>query len=192
KGYKPAPVKGSNAYYIYNELRRILALINKDSDNAPLKVHHIYDYMVNTVIYDYDFVDNILEQKVDDQSAFFAYNCLYMEGVLGFKNGTFREKERVAICDGLSKAFLCFTQIEGIDSIKVSGTASGGAHAWNKVKINSRWYLVDVTWGNQLNNGGNKEYLSHDYLMTSDDSAHREDEWYYYPKATGKYNFIFS
>lgn len=192
KGYKPAPVKGSNAYYIYNELRRILALINKDSDNAPLKIHHIYDYMVNTVIYDYDFVDNILEQQVDDQSVFFAYNCLYMEGVLGFKNGTFREKERVAICDGLSKAFLCFTQIEGIDSIKVSGTASGGAHAWNKVKVNSRWYLVDVTWGNQLNSGGNKEYMSHDYLMTSDDSAHREDEWYYYPKATGKYNFIFS
>ncbi len=198
KGYKPVPVTGSNAEYIYAELRRILSLINSDADSVPTKIHHIYDYMVNTVIYDYDFVENTLEQEVDDQSIFFSYECLYLEGVLGYdpSSKSFSTKNRVAICDGLSKDFLCFTQIEGIESLKISGTASGGAHAWNKVCVNSRWYMVDTTWGNVLNSSGvthkNYEYLSHDYLMTKDDSAHEEDKWYSYPKATGKYNFIFS
>lgn len=198
KGYKPVPVAGSNAEYIYAELRRILSLINSDSDSVPTKIHHIYDYIVNTVIYDYDFVENTLEQEVDDQSIFFSYECLYLEGVLGYvpSSKSFSTKNRVAICDGLSKAFLCFTQIEGIESLKISGTASGGAHAWNKVCVNNRWYMVDTTWGNVLNSSSathkNYEYLSHDYLMTRDDSDHEEDKWYSYPKATGKYNFIFS
>ena len=82
------------------------------------------------------------------------------------------------------------TQIEGIESIKVSGTVNGDAHAWNKVKINSRWYLVDTTWGNKLD--GTKEYLSHDYLMVADDLRHKEDKWYYYPAATGKYGYTFN
>jgi len=191
KGYKPDPIKGSNAEYVYNELRRILSLLNANDYSDAVKVHNIYDYMVNTVIYDYDFVDNILERDVKDQSVFFSYNCLYIEGVLGLRNGAFQPSERVAICDGLSKAFLCFAEIEGIDTIKVSGTVSGGAHAWNKTKINGKWYMVDVTWGNELDRyDTGREYLSHDYLLTSDDASHEEDKWFTYPKAAGKYNFI--
>lgn len=190
KGYKPEPVKGSNAGLIYDEMRRILSLINSDNTSIPTKIHNIYDYIVDTVIYDYAFVNDVITKKVEDESIFFSYNCLYLEGVFGFKNGTFNPKERVAICDGLSKAFLCLTQIEGINSLKISGSASGGAHAWNKVQVSARWYMVDTTWGNVLEK--NREYLSHDYLMTRDDASHEEDKWFYYPKATGKYNFIFS
>ena len=114
-----------------------------------------------------------------------------MEGVFGYtSNGKFSEKERVAICDGLSKAFLCLTRIEGIDSIKVSGTTDGGAHAWNKVEVNNRWYMVDITWGNALAKD-NREYLNHNYLMVPDDADHIEDKWFAYPKAVGSYSFIF-
>lgn len=190
KGYKPSCVAGSNAEYIYNKMRSVLASINKDSTIAPTKVHYIYDYLVNTVVYDYEFVSVTLKQSGENSIGVFAYKCLYMEGVFGFTDKKeFSSANCVAICDGLSKAFLCMTQIEGIDSIKVSGTVNGDAHAWNKVNINSRWYLIDTTWGNKLD--GKKEYLSHDYLMVEDDSRHVEDKWYYYPSATGRYHYYF-
>lgn len=193
KGYKPAPVAGSNAEYVYAELRNVLSKIVADTDSDPTKIHSIYDYLVNTVIYDYNFVDNTLNEDVEDESIFFSYQCLYLEGVLGWnaKTKSFRSADRVAICDGLSKAFLCLTQIEGINSLKISGTAGDEAHAWNKVYVNRRWYMVDTTWGNTLtSDGSGKEYLSHDYLMVRDDASHVEDQWFYYPKATGKYSFI--
>ncbi len=198
KGYKPNPVAGSNADLLYKKMREILTVINDDEDNDPKKIHHVYDYIIDTVVYDYDFTENILEQETDDDSIFFSYNCLYLEGVFGLRNGTFYDgtngaDERVAICDGLSKAFLCMTQIEGIESLKISGKASGGAHAWNKVKVNNRWYMVDTTWGNNLQSTTGRETLSHDYLMVPDQPAtHEEDGWFYYPKATGRYNFLFS
>lgn len=188
KGYKPLPTAGSNAELLYNRMRLILSYINADSDTQPVKIHRIYDYLVNTVIYDYVFTEQVIKDESVSSAETFAYKCLYMEGVFGLQNdGSFNNKQCVAICDGLSKAFLCLTRIEGITSLKISGTASGGAHAWNKVRYNNRWYMVDTTWGNQRDR--NYEYLSHDYLMVPDDNKHVEDGWYYYPAATGRYNF---
>lgn len=190
KGYKPDCVVGSNAYHLYQRMRFILSYLNEDNTLAPTKVHYIYDYLVNSVLYDYEFVSVVLKSNAAVESRYFTYNCLYMEGVFGFENNAFNLNKRVAICDGLSKAFLCMAQIEGIDTIKVSGTVNGDAHAWNKVLIGSKWYMVDITWGNVLE--GQKEYLSHDYLMTKDDSRHVEDKWFYYPVATGQYYFSFN
>ena len=57
----------------------------------------------------------------------------------------------VCVCDGYSKAFYFLCKASGIDAILLSGDAvnsSGNSesHAWNKVKINGKWYCVDVTW----------------------------------------------
>lgn len=191
KGYKPLPVAGSNADLLYQRMRYILSEINSNSTVIPSKVHNIYDYLVNTVVYDYEYVDVILKDESANDADFFLYKCLYLEGVFGLtENGTFSEGQCVAICDGLSKAFLCMAKIEGIDCLKISGTSDGSAHAWNKVQVNSRWYLVDITWGNSLDRS-NREYLNHNYLMVADDDKHIEDKWFAYPKATGRYNFIF-
>jgi transglutaminase-like putative cysteine protease len=57
----------------------------------------------------------------------------------------------VCVCDGYSKAFYFLCKASGIDAILLSGDAvnsSGNSesHAWNKVKINDKWYSIDVTW----------------------------------------------
>ena len=212
KGYRPAPVSGSNADYLYRRMKAILAYINVDSYTEAKKVHNIYDYIVNTVVYDYDFTQNVINQI--SGSELFSYKCLYMEGVFGLTNKmTFSTDECVAICDGLSKAFLCMARIEGINAIKVSGIAmtsygqERGAHAWNKVEVSGKWYMVDTTWGNQVSSsssssggrgwifpfytgetdssttGKKNEYLSHDYCMVADDNRHDEDPWFAYPVA---------
>ena len=191
-GYRPIPVRGSNAEKLYSRMRLILSEINTDENSDPTKIHNIYDYIVDTVVYDYRFVDVTLNDTSMDGNEFFKYKCLYLEGVFGMNNnGSFSDGNRVAICDGLSKAFLCLCTIEGIEARKISGTTEGGAHAWNKVRVNSVWYMVDTTWGNITPDQMGRELISHGYLMVSDDTDHIEDRWFTYPRAnSGNYVFI--
>ncbi|NLL55983.1 MAG: hypothetical protein GX242_02085 [Clostridiales bacterium] len=181
--YKPLCKAGSNAEYIYNYMRDILSRINADITPDWAKIHYIYDYIVDTVLYDYEFVENVItEEKYE--TDFFLYKCLYMEGVFGFTNEkTFDNNYRVAICDGIAKAVLSMCAIEGIPVVKVSGKSNGVAHAWNKVQIQGSWYLVDATWGNMRKAGSKVETFSHDYLLVADDYNHIEDKWIKYPPA---------
>lgn len=66
-------------------------------------------------------------------------------------------EKRKTICDGYSKLFLDLCQAIKIECVKIVGIAQigdekeGQLHAWNAVKINDKWLLVDSTWGS----GGN-------------------------------------
>lgn len=51
-----------------------------------------------------------------------------------------------AVCDGYAKAYQYALYKVGILSHMVSGTAGGGGHAWNLVKLDGDWYYTDVTW----------------------------------------------
>ncbi len=57
-----------------------------------------------------------------------------------------------AVCDGYAKAFQLCMDILGIECETIDGIAGAGgvreAHAWNAVKLDGEWYLVDVTWDN--------------------------------------------
>lgn len=54
-----------------------------------------------------------------------------------------------AVCDGYSKAFQYLLYRAGIQSHIVSGTAAGGGHAWNLVRIDGKYYYTDITWDDQ-------------------------------------------
>ena len=51
-----------------------------------------------------------------------------------------------AVCEGYSKAFEYLMDLADIPNIYITGTADGGAHAWNAVKYNDKWYVCDITW----------------------------------------------
>lgn len=55
---------------------------------------------------------------------------------------------RKGICMGYSLTFQLFMDICGIECVTVPGTAHAGTdeHAWNMVKLEDEWYVVDVTW----------------------------------------------
>ena len=59
-----------------------------------------------------------------------------------------------AVCDGYSRAFKLLCDRAGIDSLVISGSAEGYAHAWNAAKIEGEWYYIDVTWND---NDGDEE-----------------------------------
>lgn len=65
--------------------------------------------------------------------------------------------ESLAVCDGCAKAFQYLLRQVGIQSFLVTGSSvSPGSgtpvgHAWNLVRIDGKWYHVDLTWNDQEN-----------------------------------------
>ena len=53
---------------------------------------------------------------------------------------------KVAVCEGYSRAFQLLLNGLGVDCVGVSGTAEDELHMWNAVGMNGEWYAVDVTW----------------------------------------------
>jgi len=63
-----------------------------------------------------------------------------------------------AICQGYAELFEALCKASKIESFVIAGYSKGygykpgktlteANHAWNSVKINNRWYLLDATWG---------------------------------------------
>ena len=83
----------------------------------------------------------------------------------------------VAVCEGISYAFMLLARIEGIECYQITGYATLGswiAHAWNKVRLEGVWYCVDATWGNVYFNDKTEKYVTHRYFMVPE-SAFIED-----------------
>jgi transglutaminase/protease-like cytokinesis protein 3 len=53
-----------------------------------------------------------------------------------------------AVCEGLANLFTAVAERMGLESVVITGRASGARqerHAWNAVKIDGSWGLVDIT-----------------------------------------------
>ncbi len=50
------------------------------------------------------------------------------------------------VCEAYARALKVLCDRSNIDCVLVDGTAGGGGHMWNYVKLNDKWYAVDVTW----------------------------------------------
>ena len=96
----------------------------------------INQYLCDTIVYDEDALANAEENNfmsVDEEfnDSFTAYGALL--------NGK-------CVCAGYAAAFTLLAQEAGLESIVVTGYLDGSlAHAWNKVKIDDEWQIVDVT-----------------------------------------------
>lgn len=94
------------------------------------KVKAIYDYVRMNVTYDHDALDEgkSMSEKMPAHST-------YNAAVVG-----------QAVCQGYSSMLYNMMLRAGIDCRVITGTANGGSHAWNIVKIGSAYYNVDVTF----------------------------------------------
>lgn len=55
-----------------------------------------------------------------------------------------------AVCEGYAKVMQVIMNQYGITNIYVTGTAGGGGHAWNMVRMNQgKYYWLDATWDDQ-------------------------------------------
>lgn len=106
-------------------------------DSEELKAYKIYCWVAKNIEYD----------DISYNSG--GYSYLTPEEVL---------KNRLAVCDGYSELYKALAIAAGLDAKKLIGYDKGFSnqsgsvpakptHAWNAVKIDNKWVLLDVTWG---------------------------------------------
>lgn len=151
-GYKPIPTGSDDLSALYIKIKRTLISIIGDEMTDYEKVLAIYDYLGNSVRYNYAVLEAEVEQN---------YDSSYLEGVFNTKSAT---------CLGYAKAFSVMCNVLGIKAITVVGDVGeeGVGHAWNKVYLDGKWYNVDATTGSKEFNGYNG--VTHSTFMLSDTS----------------------
>ncbi|MCD8098177.1 MAG: DUF5722 domain-containing protein [Lachnospiraceae bacterium] len=108
------------------------------SDYTAVKL--IHDYLCDTITY-----NTTAANHMDDTSYDYAHTS--SAAFLGYG-----DVGKSVVCDGYSKAFKVLCDAMGLDCVLVTGygvTSADydmGAHAWNYVQMDGKWYLVDVTW----------------------------------------------
>jgi len=96
----------------------------------------------------------------------------YMQKLYAFSiEGVFNDK--VAVCEGISYAFMLMARIEGIECYQISGKAvqnnNSVNHAWNKVILDGTCYCIDATWGN-ISAFADKRFVTHRYFLLDEAS----------------------
>ena len=84
-------------------------------------------------------------------------------------------KHQKAVCQGYAIAAHQLFKELNIQSQYVTGTAKGQAHAWNKVKIDGKWYNLDITWNDPVPNEPNQ--VRYNYFLLSDKAMSATHKW---------------
>lgn len=112
--------------------------LNQNTETDLEKVRAYYVWLTNNIEY--------------DTKVFFSSNPNPKTG----NENTLKYKR--AVCQGYSELFKAFCDHSNIPCFIVSGYSKGygyssqkaittSDHAWNAVYIDSKWYLIDATWG---------------------------------------------
>ncbi len=159
---KPIVKSGSEAETVYNKAKEILREIVDDRMTNVEKVKAIHDYLVLNICYDGALYNKMFEASDDLKQ----YRGFFLEGAL---------LDNRAVCEGISKAMCVLCNIEGIPCVCVTGyqtaNPNGAGHAWNKVLIDSKWYVIDATSDGTIING-KYEILSYKYFLISESKMH--------------------
>ena len=114
---------------------KIIKHLDGKTDYQKIKI--IHDYLIDTIEYEGD---------LSKHNIYDVYGALV---------------NKKCVCEGYAKAFQYLMNEIGIENTIVIGTGTNSRnqtenHAWNYVKLNGKWYAVDVTWDDPIITGGGK------------------------------------
>ena len=150
---------GKTTYYISvgsgDEGYLISDFTSKEQVDLALKY---IDKNVNTLIAnlkDYDnytkvkYVHNWIVENLEYDTTLSKSNIRNIYGAL---------KNKEVVCEGYAKLFKYILDKLNIPCVLISGEAQNStgkteSHAWNYVKLNGKWYAVDVTWDDPIIQG---------------------------------------
>lgn len=135
------------------EIIQLAQRITWDIHDDSLKVIAICHWMIDNISYDRN--NAALDNPKDEAS-----------------NVNIIVKRKKAICAGYANLFKSLCTLNNINAEIINGYALGlgyeiaeqipidrDNHAWNAVKINNRWYLMDITWADNDDGTYDAEYL---------------------------------
>jgi transglutaminase/protease-like cytokinesis protein 3 len=140
----------------YKNLKDLQVKLTKPYKTDEEKVRSIFAWVADNIAYDvveyhtdtngmYDQCQNLLTAigKYTDHN----YDELVVKTII---------KNKKAICDGYSRVMKTLCDSAGIECIIVTGVAkndismvgkdNASNHAWNVVKIDDKWRIIDATW----------------------------------------------
>ena len=128
----------------------------------------IIQYIIENNKYDWESLE-----KHEKGETTYSDDCYNAYGAL--VKGT-------SVCAGYADAFNRMCKECGIESKYINGKANGGNHAWNQVKINGKWYNVDVTWEDPKWNGSDDNgfgfsKLRNDYINLTNRELEKDHIW---------------
>lgn len=127
---------------VYDERDRVLAIVKNMKPYDKIK--YIHDYIIDRTEYDRTLKKN---------------NIYNITGPLLYKT---------AVCEGYAKTYKFLMDGLNYPTVIVAGKGYDDygkveRHAWNYIKINNNWYLVDVTWDDPVIIGGTGDTSKYKY-----------------------------
>ena len=121
-------------------IAEIIKELKLESASEYQKVKLIHDYIINNSSY-----DTSLKKST-------AYNLLV---------------DKTAVCEGYALTAYRLFLAAGLESRIISGMGDNQPHAWNIVKVDGKWYNIDLTWDDPVSSNG-RQLLRYDYFLKSD------------------------
>lgn len=178
-GYTPLFTSETcRAKVVYDKAKEVLQDIIFQEMTDYEKALAIFDWISLNTSYDhseYNFYGSSYDNSLDGY-YYTEISGFYLEGV--FITGN-------SVCDGFAKAYALMCNMEDIECVRVVGTVNNGGHAWNKVKLGDKWYVVDITWTETVL--GEEEILFHSYFLVSDSYISYTHRDYTYRQSYLKY-----
>ncbi|NNC69809.1 MAG: hypothetical protein HKN90_03190 [Flavobacteriaceae bacterium] len=151
--------------------------IQKDFNSDSEKVRAIFTWLATNIAYDMNeylngerlirFQYRNQQELAEKQRAIREYSI----------NSTLNDNK--AVCEGFAQTFKKVCELMGIRCLFIEGYSKinvndigrnpkRGDHAWNAVKINNQWKLIDVTWASGSANGTVWKQKFNDYYFFTD------------------------
>ena len=135
--------------------------------NAEKMAKEIVDTIIKPGMSDFEKAITIHDWLIINLDYDFTYSNYYVEETL---------RDRKCVCQGYALTFEMMCEMAGLEVTFVGGTGTNSSgqtesHAWNQVKIDGKWYNVDVTWDDPARPGKDPNDHSanrYDYFLISD------------------------
>jgi len=155
----------------YTSPKRIAKRINRDFESELEKARAIYTFIALNIEYNrraerfiFKYKNrNKQRRKLRKRKEYIARYTL---------------KQGIAVCEGYSILFKHLADIMGLECQIVTGRSKGNKtdlgklpsinHSWNEIKIDGKWYLIDVTWGSGFVNNNKYTPSYNDFYFQTD------------------------
>lgn len=132
----------------------IVSFVNHSFVTNEDKIRAYYSWIATNITYDLEYLANLM-----------SFSKMKMRMATGIsQNADTVFKKRKAVCEGFSVLLCKFCEASNIKSVMVGGYSklpegdvnTEMLHAWNAVRLDSSWKLIDVTWSGGFVNAMNQ------------------------------------
>lgn len=161
----------------FGSAEQLAAQIEKDFSDETDRVRAIYTWITHHISYDMEAYlkgETLINFSYSDREDYIRKKAAVEEhaAVNALRTGK-------AVCEGYAQLFRKVSELMGIPCKVVSGYSKTNVnditnipdeadHAWNAVRINHQWYLLDVTWGAGSANGNTWKQNFDDFFFFTD------------------------